>query len=251
MGLLNQLNPTGSDNHLKTTINRIFASSAHSRLQLVRSNKNREVFLIEEQGRIYYLKRFFASSTIEKLKNIVLNKAVNSLRLSHRLMSTGFLVAEPVLATKCRKNGESIYVTKKLAGTPLDEFLSSDIPKILKEKAVNQFVITIANLFKKGFIHCDPALSNFLIQGNNNHYEVGLVDLDAIIHLPRPINMITYKNLAKLYTFSSNFSEFNNQQQALKYLKNFIEIYNNKLNHAKVQESIGRMVTKRIRRLAG
>lgn len=259
MGLFSRKQNIVLNSNFTAVINRFFLSSApvhprlqpvHPRLQLVRENRNREVYLIKEQDHVYYVKRFFATSTYEKIKNTVLNKAVNSYRLSRRLMSAGFKVAEPVLAFQCRKKGESVYVTKKLTGVQMNEFLDGDIPEVLKERVLNKFVITIANLFKNGFLHCDPTLSNFLINENNNYYEVGLVDLDAIIHLSRPINTLTYKNLAKLYTRSPILWEYQNQEQWLNHLENFIRIYNYKLNPVTVRKKIGRMVDKRINRFA-
>ncbi len=252
MGLLNRKQSKKQNDDFATAIDRFFLSNDfdHPRLQLVCRNRNREVYLIKEQGQVYYVKRFFATSSMEKVKNMVLNKAINSLRLSNRLMLTGFLVAEPVLALQCRKNGESFYVTKKFTGISLNNFLSGDIPEALKGKALNQFVITIANLFKNGFLHCDPTLSNFLIREKNNRYEVGLIDLDAIIHLPRPINTLTYKNLAKLYTRSPILWEYQNGQQGLNYLADFIQIYNHKLNPFKVRKRISQMVDKRVNRFA-
>jgi hypothetical protein len=234
---------------LANTINNLFTNGhqLQPRLQLVQRRKNREIFLFEDQDQAFYIKRFFAASTVEKLKNIVLNKAVNSLRLSHRLMSTGFVVAEPVLAMKYQKIGESIYVTKKFAGVRLNDFLNSDIPETMKEKAMHQFITMIAGLFKNGFLHCDPSPTNFLIRENDDRYEFALIDLDAIIHLPRPVNILTYKNLAKLYMFSYALLESNSQlpEKALNYLRDFIGIYNFRLNFAKVQKIVGKMVAKR------
>lgn len=240
------------DHNLATGIDRFFISNdpGDSGLQLVRSNRNREVYLVKMQNQIYYVKRFFSTSTREKIKNIILYKAFNSFRLSHRLMSTGFLVAEPVLAFRCHKKGEGVYVTKKLTGFPLNEFLSFDIPEVSKEKALNQFVITIANLFKNGFLHCDPTLSNFLISEKNDHYEIGLVDLDAIIQLPRPIDTLTYKNLAKLYARSPILWEYRDELEEQNYLKTFIRIYNHRLDPVTVRKRIGRMIAKRMSRLA-
>jgi hypothetical protein len=235
--------------HLANALHKLFENSCplQPRLQLIQRCKNREIFLFEDQDQAFYIKHFFAGSTAEKLKNIVLNKAVNSLRLSHRLMSTGFVVAEPVLAMKYQKIGESIYVTKKFAGVRLNDFLNSDIPETMKEKAMHQFITMIAGLFKNGFLHCDPTPTNFLIRENDDRYEFALIDLDAIIHLPRPVNILTYKNLAKLYTFSCALLESNSQlpEKALNYLRDFIGIYNSRLNFAKVQKIVGKMVAKR------
>lgn len=128
--------------------------------------------------------------------------------------------------------------------------MSFDIPEASKVKALNQFVITIANLFKNGFLHCDPTLSNFLISEKNDHYEVGLVDLDAIIQLYRPIDTLTFKNLAKLYARSPILWKYQDGPQGLNYLNTFIQIYNHKLNPITVRKRIGRMIAKRMNRLA-
>lgn len=111
------------DHNLAPGINRFFKSNNPAdSMQLVRSNRNREVYLVKRQNQVYYVKRFFSTSPWEKIKNIILNKAFNSFRLSHRLMSTGFLVAEPVLAFRCHKKGEGVYVTKNLPASRLTSF---------------------------------------------------------------------------------------------------------------------------------
>lgn len=252
MAFSNRKHHQESDQNLAIAISRAFLNCDpdQSGLQLVRSNRNREVYLVKGQDQVYCVKRFFPNSTLEKIKNAILNKPFNSFRLSQRLMSTGFLVAEPVSAFQCRKNGEGVYVTKKLTGVPLNEFLSFDIPEALKEKVLDQFTVTIANLFKNGFLHCDLTLSNFLSREKSNYYEIGLVDLDAIIHLPRPINSLTYKNLAKLYARSPILWEYLDGPEGLNYLETLIRIYNNKLNPVTVRKRIRRMIDQRMNRLA-
>lgn len=241
---------------LQLLINNDAASLAlnpHPRLKLIKHNRNREIFYFEAQNGGYYIKRFFATSATEKFKNTLLNKAVNSLRIANQLSYAGFHVAEPILALTSKKTFESIYIAKKLPDISVEEFLNQDIPLSFKNKGIISLISMFARFYRDGYIHCDPKLSNFMIHATASGYEIGLIDLEAIYHLPKPVNIFTYKGVAKLYSFSYDaldrqyLKHLRQIEQLQYYLNKFLEIYNPDLNPNGVEAWIAKLVSKRLK----
>lgn len=222
-------------------------------LKLIKRNRNREIFYFKTRHGDYYIKHFFATSATEKLKGSLLNKAINSLRIANQLGHAGFQVAEPVLALTSKKTFESIYIAKKLPGISVEEFLNQDIPLSLKNKGIISLISMFARFYRDGYIHCDPKLSNFMIHATASGYEVGLIDLEAIYHLPKPVNIFTYKGVAKLYSFSCDaldrqyLKHLRQIEQLQYYLNKFLEIYNPDLNPNGVEAWIAKLVSKRLK----
>lgn len=221
-------------------------------LKPIKRNRNREIFYFKTGDSTYYIKHFFAADTSEKIKHTLVNRAINSLRIANQLSHAGFQVAQPVLALVSPKTFESIYISKELPGIPFEEFMNLDIPRHRKKQAAIRLVSIFARFYRDGYIHCDPRPSNFIIRETVASHEIGLIDLEAIYRLPRPINIFTYKGIAKLYSFiieslaPADARYLRQPGQFQYYLKKFLEIYNPKLNPDTVRIWIDKLASKRL-----
>ena len=179
-------------------------------VELIKSKNNCKTYKLSYGNNVYYLKKFFEQSLSKKILNIFrTTKAFRCYSISHKLDAANIPVAEPVMYLTCTKrfiNRESIFVTKKVDGIPLREYLKQDISSDLKEKALKKYFFLLGHFYKNGFKHGDPGLYNFFIDvKDNNDYSFTFLDLDVIHKLPIIPVIVVLNGLAKLYSLSGSY----------------------------------------------
>jgi hypothetical protein len=186
-------------------------------------------------GEVYYIKKFISPALRYKLKNAIrLSKAVASMDKALQLKSSGFEVAEPVAALTYQKSifgKESIYVAKNYPGTTILAFLNGDASDEAKKQALREFAAMYGRFYRCGFFHIDPIPANFMIRECEGQYAFGFIDLEAIRHFPRAVDIATFKSLQHLHLhfveelFENNKWLLAQKAETQSLLKSFLSVY--------------------------
>jgi hypothetical protein len=217
-------------------------------LERVKLNEKYRVYRFQYGGEVYYLKKYVSPTVNYRIKNAIrLSKAVGSMRKALQLKASGLEVAEPVAAFTYQKNifrKESIYVAKNYPGITMLEFLNSDAASESKKQALLEFAAVYGRFYKCGFYHIDPFPTNFMVQERNGQYAFGFIDLEAIRHFPRALDIATFKSLQHIHRyfmeglFEGNKWIVSDKAEIQLLLKSFLSVYKPFVGFSKVMRHL-------------
>lgn len=133
------------------------------RLSRVSSRQGIEVFRLDYDNEIYYLKKYSHTRISKKIQSIIRSpEGIRNFKNAVRLLQADILTPEPVFALTKRNvvTFDSILITEKADGIELNKYIKqnnlNDGKKILKLMAE-----VCARFINNNFAHQDPTLDNF------------------------------------------------------------------------------------------
>lgn len=143
----------------------------------VKSNPEREVFIIEVQGRKYYVKYSHPTSLLQKTRAKIIPKAASEFNAAKLLENSGIATARVIGWAK--KGSESMLVTEAITGAAdaRKYWFSIDYHDFERRKVFLNSMTNFLRVFlAAGFYHPDFHLGNLLVTENNNKIKLTLID---------------------------------------------------------------------------
>jgi tRNA A-37 threonylcarbamoyl transferase component Bud32 len=139
-----------------------------------RLGKKREVWRVERQGDVFYVKLFSASGLTKKRREA---DAID------RLAKLG--VPVPVLVARGYGGGGAVLITREVEGSRVlkDYFLTTfkGLSRRAQRKAAQSFAAFVRLLHDKGVFHKDPHMGNMLVvEGDDGALDFCLLDLGEV-----------------------------------------------------------------------
>jgi hypothetical protein len=168
-------------------------------------NSPREVYTLEINDEIYYIKKFYPLAFKQQLKyHSLMSRGLQNFLLSQRLIAAGFNTPQPLFALVKHRglfHNESIFVTNESKGVPLKELAISEVETGIKENIMLHFARTMGLLYKKGFIQTDTNLGNFLVEFSRTGCRLIFVDMDMIFYKPLFNTRDVLKSIARFWAY--------------------------------------------------
>lgn len=216
--------------------------------------RNIDVYKINYQNDIYYLKHYFYERISKKIQCNFIRKPEGSrnLKISNELIESGINTAEPIFGAT--KNNfitkDSLYLTKKAEKIELKKFLK-------KNEFTKEILLKLANFWAKfvnnNLIHQDPGFNNLFIDYKNDQLQITTIDIDDIYHLKfLPKKMIVHllaRFLAKTFINIYIYQEHNllTERDVDNFIEVFIKNCNRDLDFSRFASEIKNKIPKKIR----
>lgn len=165
---------------------------------LFKDDKAHDVFKYKLDGNTYYIKKYENLKFKKKVKNLFRPaEGERYLKLLNKLQEIGVPTIKKGWAIKYGSfiNRESLFITEKISGQELIDFLDDSDDVKLREKAIENLSRLLNTLYINKLLSGDPNFSNFFVDEVG---EIKFIDMDSIKKFPAMSQRIIDKNLAKL-----------------------------------------------------
>lgn len=173
------------DNLLEISISLLCNDNYYKKsfIEEVKSDKGRQVFRLDLNNKIYYLKKYSYRRISKRVKNLFRSaEGVRAYQIAQKLLTLDIPVVKAIAAITYRSNiwtVDSIFITEGFLGVDLQEYLANgDYDQRLKENVIKEAAKLWARLYKTNFLNGDPNLPGILIRIKEDNIKLSLVDMD-------------------------------------------------------------------------